>query len=95
MKILQNSSGHTIAKAAWKSFDEAFQESVEQLRRYRELLEDEARLAIMVEQIQEREKAEAERRSAAESRNKVEYLESILTKQEKSRLISDCVRSDH
>jgi hypothetical protein len=93
MKILQNSSGHTIAKAAWKSFDEAFQ--VEQLRRYRELLEDEARLAIMVEQIQEREKAEAERRSAAESRNKVEYLESILTKQEKSRLISDCVRSDH
>jgi predicted hydrocarbon binding protein len=85
MKMLTKSSGRTIAKAAWKSFGEDFQGSILQLRRYRELVEDEAKLASMIEQMREKEQAEAERRRAAESRKKIERLETIVTDQEKCR----------
>ncbi|KAF2689053.1 hypothetical protein K458DRAFT_123267 [Lentithecium fluviatile CBS 122367] len=83
MKVLTCASGRTIIKSAWKSFEEAFRDSILQLRRSRELVEDEAKLASMIEQMQEKERAEQERRRAAESRKKVERLEMIVTEQEK------------
>ena len=85
MNILTKSSGRTFAKATWTSFDENFQESVVQLRRHRELVEDEAKLASMIEQMKEKQRAEDERCRAAKSRKQVEYLEAVISDDEKRR----------
>jgi hypothetical protein len=89
MKILTSSSARVVVKTACKSFDEAFQDSIMHLRRYRELVEDEAKLASMIEQMKEREQAGSERRHAAISRERVERLETIVTGQDKSKNLSN------
>lgn len=72
-----------LLKTTWRSFDKEFEECISRMRRYRDLVEDEARLASTILQVKESELAQVERKRAAESRKKVERLELVISEQSK------------
>ncbi|KAF1997941.1 ankyrin, partial [Amniculicola lignicola CBS 123094] len=79
--VFPKSSFRVLMATTWKSFDRTFESSVSNIRRYRELVEDEARLAAMLDQLQENKSAREERDRAAECRAKIEKLETIARRQ--------------
>jgi ankyrin repeat protein len=88
-KLFSKSSFRLLSKAMWKSFESEFTTSIEQLRRYRKLVEDEARLASMIESMEERKEAgeerlrmKQERELAAESRERVKEIKDTIGNQE-------------
>ena len=88
-KIFSKSTFRLLSKAIGKSFDSDFEISIEQLRRYRKLVEDEARLAGMLESMEdrreageERERMKQERELAAESREKVKEIQDTMESRE-------------
>ncbi len=88
-KIFSKSTFRLLSKAIWKSFDSDFEISIEQLRRYRKLVEDEARLASMLESMEERreageerERMKQERELTAESRERVKDIRDTMESRE-------------
>jgi hypothetical protein len=88
-KALTKSSFQMSLKIIWKTFDGQFESSIEQFRRYRDLVEDEAKLAMMIESMEERKEAGAERdrmkderKLAAESRMNIEDIKQLVRNQE-------------
>lgn len=77
---LTKSPIRTALELAMRSFDNIFADSITQLRRYKELVEEEAKLASTILQIQETVKAEEERKRAESNRRRVERLEVIADK---------------
>ncbi|KAF2259080.1 hypothetical protein CC78DRAFT_548649 [Lojkania enalia] len=84
-EIFTRSSIRHLAKG-WASFDTEFESLRAQLRRCRENVEEEVKLATVKIQTEENERAQKERELAAESRKKVENLELILSKQKSEEL---------
>lgn len=81
----------TFSKMLWKPFDEEFGGTLDKFRRYRQLVEDEARLAHMIESMEEREESSKERarmakerKLAEESRNVINDIKAAVDIQEES-----------
>jgi hypothetical protein len=72
-----------VLKMSMRSFENIFDDSVSQLRRFRELVEEEAKVASTILQIQETAKAEKERERADVNRRRVEKLEAIADQRNK------------
>jgi hypothetical protein len=94
-RMFSKQSFRLLSRVLWKSFDSDFETSIEKLRRYRKFVEDEARLASMVEsQAERREAAEDRKRmqqkrnSAAESRGTLKVINDTIGGREQGNSLS-------
>lgn len=81
--VLSLSPARILLRTLRGSFDKAFEDCMSQLRRYRELVEDESKLASVILQVEENKRAEEERSRANQSRRQVERLELLAEKRGK------------
>lgn len=72
-----------VLQMSMRSFENIFDDSVSKLRRFRELVEEEAKVASTILQIQEMAQAEKERERADVNRRRVEKLEAIADQRNK------------
>ncbi|ORY06230.1 ankyrin repeat-containing domain protein [Clohesyomyces aquaticus] len=86
--ILTKSSIRMLLSATWKSFTRDFESTIKRIGECRKLVEDEARLASIVEQMREASKAEEERTRAIECRSRVDSMITVNNKGDAKRWLN-------
>jgi hypothetical protein len=81
-----------LLQSTKRSFEKDFEDCISQTRRYRDLVEAEAKTASIILQVQETERAEEERRRAEYGRKQLERLESLAEEHARGAFVNTLIR---